>query len=125
MDKQNQIDEMAIMISGSTEMDTMGYYRSVEKAKNIYNAGYRKIPENALVLEQDDYDNLVNRAEYAERELALHYKTNGEVRKETAEKFASKLADYFVEHCAGRLNISLTLKEWYEMIDEICKDLLE
>lgn len=43
------------------------------------------------------------------------------IRKETVEKFALKLADYFVENCGGRLCLSLTLQEWYKMIDEICK----
>ena len=44
-------------------------------------------------------------------------------RKETAEKFALEIADYFCGTCGGRLSIILTLQEWYKMIDEIVKEL--
>ena len=128
--KQKQIEEMAIIINGSTEMDTMGYYRSVEKAKNIYNAGYRKIPENAVVVDKEKYDRLIEKInrgwlpEPSDWDFRIKL-AKEQTRKETALKFAEKLSNYFVEHCVGRLHISLTLQEWYKMIDEICKELTE
>lgn len=42
MTKQEQIEEMAQIINGSTELDTVAYYRCMNIAKTIYNAGYRK-----------------------------------------------------------------------------------
>ena len=43
MTEQEQIEEMAQIINGSTELDTVAYYRCMNIAKTIYNAGYRKI----------------------------------------------------------------------------------
>ena len=113
-------------------------------AKQLYDAGYRKIPENAVVLTEEelterDYEryNLgyeTHRQESQKREDYIetlsHHINDLEnalliVRKETAEKFALKLADYFVENCGGRLCLSLTLQEWYKMIDEICEEITD
>ena len=131
MDKQ-MIEEMAIMISGSTEMDTMGYYRSVEKAKNIYNAGYRKIPENAVVLTKEEYKTLKDLAmdkchydchliDYPdfERERMLRDDT----RKETAEKFAERLKERSFDEYSpyGRSYECVAVSD----IDEICKEITE
>lgn len=45
MTKQEQIEEMAQIINGSTELDTVAYYRCMNIAKTIYNAGYQKAEE--------------------------------------------------------------------------------
>jgi hypothetical protein len=105
------------------------------KIKNVvdklYNAGYRKIPENAVVLTREEYEKLksnqmpllpivLTEKQYTDLKLEAVL-----ARKETAEKFALKLADYFVEHCGGKLCLSLTLQEWYKMIDEIAKEIKE
>ena len=37
--KEKIIQEMAIIINGRTETDTMAYYKAVEKAKKIYAYG--------------------------------------------------------------------------------------
>ena len=54
------------------------------KIKNVvdklYNAGYRKIPENAVVLTEEQMDMLVSRPYYEDQVR--------KTRKETAEKFA-------------------------------------
>lgn len=110
MDKQKQIEEMAKTYCQNgfycgTTCQTSGC-RVYEVCMELYNAGYRKIPKDAVVLTTNEYMKLVNNVE-----------------QETAEMFALKLADYFVEHCGGRLSISLTLQEWYKMIDEIVKEL--
>lgn len=47
--EMKMIEEMAIIISGSTELDTMNYYRARYKAKDLYNANYRKIADNEMV----------------------------------------------------------------------------
>ena len=115
MDKQKQIEEMAKVVrkyySGFSE------YKVVEEIYRIL------IPDGAVVLtdkkdiQQYEWSKLVDKMgviEFGEK-----------LCKETAEKFALKLADYFVENCGGRLCLSLTLQEWYKMIDEIRKEITE
>ena len=85
MDKQKQIEEMAYVIYkyGQTYDDCVeGAEHNL--AKHLVNAGYRKIPEGAVVLTGDEL-RLYN--ENIERDRAK-LKT---IRKETAEKFAERL----------------------------------
>jgi dephospho-CoA kinase len=96
---------------------------SLKEARALYNAGYRKIPEGAVVLTKEEYERHKGFSREEVDEISETAIKNS--RKNTAEKFALKLADYFVEHCGGRLSISLTLQEWYKMIDEILKEITE
>ena len=92
--KQKQIEEMARDLcnrySETTErcrIDhygcnyTCGYY---DNAKTLYDKGYRKIPENAVVLTREEYKEILDR-EYELKRWALE---NG---AKTAEKFAERL----------------------------------
>lgn len=97
--------------------------RVYEVCTNLYNAGYRKIPENAVVLTDEDEIKQYKWSKMLDK--MGFFKFVDKIRKETAEKFALKLADYFVENCGGRLCLSLTLQEWYKMIYEICKEITE
>lgn len=56
MTEQKQIEEMAQIINGSTELDTVAYYRCMNIAKTIYNAGYRVVPDGAVVLTPEERD---------------------------------------------------------------------
>lgn len=58
------------------------------KAEALYNAGYRKIPENAVVLTEEEYINL-SRKYFGEQ--------IGMARKETAKEFAEKLKEICVK----------------------------
>lgn len=49
MDKNHQIEEMAKILTNSSELDTFAYYEALVKAKALYNAGYRKL-ENIIDL---------------------------------------------------------------------------
>lgn len=55
---KKQIEEMAQIINGSTELDTVAYYRCMNIAKTIYNAGYRKLPEDSVVLSSEEFEKL-------------------------------------------------------------------
>ena len=57
---KKQIEEMAQIINGSTELDTIAYYRCMNIAKTLYNAGYRKLSEDSVVLSREKYEMLVN-----------------------------------------------------------------
>ena len=88
MDKQKQIEEMAkVLAVNCGECYTCKYHGDVNcidflGAEELYNAGYRKIPENAVVLKREEYGSLVTRPN-------LHTAIDVfAIRKETAEKFA-------------------------------------
>ena len=128
MDKQKQIEEMARVISVNCgECYTCKYQGDINcvdflSAEELYNAGYRKIPENAVVLTREEYKTLKDLAmdkchydchliDYPdfERERMLRDDT----RKETAEKFAERLKAIFKYEAH---------QQW---IDEICKEITE
>lgn len=127
MDKQ--IEEMVITaypiyatMEDELRKEAIECMHSYPIFERLYKAGYRKIPENAVVVSRAEYNDLKGLEKHFDDYLI---KEIVETRKETAEKFALKLADYFVEHCGGKLFIGLTLQEWYKMIDEICKEITE
>lgn len=84
MNKQQQIEEIAQIINGSTELDTIAYYRCMNIAKTLYNAGYRKLPEDSVVLSREEYEKL----KYTWITDSDAYKKGC---KETAAKFAKGL----------------------------------
>lgn len=87
-------------------------YGYEETARAIYDANYRKIPKLGVILPFDHYDNLL--------------KTNKEVRKETAEKFAEMAKAKAIK---ARVNIDDHPRNdsfiFLSDIDEICKEITE
>ena len=51
---KKQVEEMAQIINGSTELDTIAYYRCMNIAKTLYNADYRKLPEDSIVISREE-----------------------------------------------------------------------
>jgi hypothetical protein len=119
MDKQKQIEEKRKHFVEVNEMAkeidkcypnakiTNGYL-----AKNLYNAGYRKIPEGAVVLTRE--------------ELQAH-------DKDLAEKFAEMLKEYINDRCCEELGdmacdtdyYTIDIPKTFDKIDEICKEITE
>ena len=113
MDKQKQIEEMGkILLETScmgSECENCAFIKSVEEAKEtcvclkaLYNAGYRKIPEGAVVLTREEYEGKEIVVEMSGgHKLKLRVSKFGEMskileeytRKETAEKFAERLKE--------------------------------
>lgn len=81
-------------------------------ARKLYNAGYRKIPENAVVLTEEEYRQDIKDL------VRSNEKTREETRKETAEKFAERLKEYFIDDFSEYEYDYLCMR-----IDEICKEL--
>ena len=88
-----------------------------ETARALYNAGYRKIPEGAVVLTREEEQKYlaykiiepqIRGCLDRERELEKRLET---VRKETAQEFAERLEEVLVNYVPQRL------------IDEIVKEL--
>ena len=108
----------------------------LDLAESLYNAGYRKIPENAVVLKREEYEKLKLFEErvrsgvcftqkewfdYCQKDsnerTSLLIKAKKDTRKETAEKFAEKLKVEFDEILLSDTPLS--------KIDEICKEITE
>ena len=160
MDKQ-MIEEMAKLVQGDMCGDVpceecnyhgkmkilpryCGTYLIVEK---LYNAGYRKIPEGAVVLTRKDreefnelYRSALQRAEKWEKLCGIKIK---ETRKETAEKFAERLKEKLNEWLEdnedldGKINFGIAKIELIgvksldgeiiaeSLIEEICKEITD
>jgi hypothetical protein len=143
-EQDKAIEEMTDYLFGnaiSHDTQFKGDCRSI--ARDLYNAGYRKIPENAVVLTREEYDSVKDSVdllrEYEsvsnsliksnelcrklvedKKELKRQLKQAG---KETAEKFAVMLK--------GSLDISVegystseVINEIEDKIDEICKEII-
>ena len=96
-------------------------------AEELYNAGYRKIPENAVVLTREEQQRYaaykiiepqIRGCLDRERELEKRLDT---IRKVTAEKFAERLK----EKMDNQQYILLPTATVKYMIDEICKEITE
>ena len=140
--KQKQIDEIYIPFKGEKKQIYFDLVPSCQMIfskfgygiiDTIYDLGYRKIEENAVVLTVEEYKTLkdlaVDKCHYDchlidypdfEREKMLRDTT----RKETAEKFAERLKK------VARKEVTKTIYGEYviysivsEMIDEFCKEL--
>ena len=164
--KQKQIEEMGCMIRVALEYGDFSHLNIHDKdrfltgrnyiatAENLYNAGYRKIPENAVVLTGDelklynenierdrkkiidlrlDKHELMNEISEKDNKIALLEETIECIkfnvdftRKETAEKFAKRLkAVSAVEEIRSP---SGNIKIYYigeTELDEICKEIVE
>lgn len=153
MDKQ-MIEEMAKIIDiDCGECYTCDYYDKYDKglsanctcflqARELYNAGYRKIHENAVVLmgtetEQrfedlmvafDEMGFMPNTTHPFPEEYVETWKQRlifvfGQLRKETAEKFTEAMRDCY----PPRTDPACTVDDRYmlDRIDEICKEITE
>ena len=104
MDKQNQIEEMNEI--ANIMIESLGKNGRVADGDGIdiiteafYNAGYRKIPENVVVLTKEEYEELQVGKDFnygyhnGESNMTSYYENIRlpEVRKETAEKIADWL----------------------------------
>lgn len=135
MDKQKQIEEMAEIAL----KNTLSYTCAKQIAMNFYNAGYRKIPEGSVVLmgmetEQQFEDLMVAFDEMGFMPYTTHpfpeeyvetWKQRlifvfGQLRKETAEKFAARVKMAFYYEFDELIPSIMADK-----IDDICKEIVE
>lgn len=125
MDKQKQIEEMAIQemarifIKASckgSECEKCLFIDSVKEAKEtcvclkaFYNAGYRKISKNEVVLTREEYQ-MLNYFNHRGEELLK------QERKETDEKFSDRLKSslYDLGNVVQEKDIDEILKEFTE-----------
>ena len=133
IDKQKQIEEMAnIIFDGRYKND---YISPLKGANELYNAGYRKIPENAVVLTREEYDYLINDCKRWENLAVEKVDEIITTRKETAEKFARLVEFHSVStrdeegieiFTISALGLKEILHEEFGILyDEICKEITE
>ena len=120
MDKQKQIEEMYkefLSYKFKTAMEKFSYK---EMCEYFYNAGYRKIPEGAVVLTEEELDKKLEpfRLEIISlsQELIETSQKLMKARKETAEKFAERVKEE-TDHGISAIYDST--------VDEICKEITE
>ncbi len=138
MGMQKQIDEMARTFGGCHITPNCkvccAYSGSTDctnktSAERLYNAGYRKIPENSVVLTREELNDLEYKA-YARGVNSfntLHEKQLSKVRKETADKFAERLKIRLFEYMDNDVSYDEFCKANIVCgeIDEICKEITE
>lgn len=129
MDKQKQIEGMAKVLEfccNGENIENCNSDRSCDscRAKYLYNAGYRKIPENAVVLTREEFDKNLEpfRLEIIvlSQELVETSQKLMNSRKETAEKFAERLKEYVVDDFSEYDYGYLCMK-----IDGMCKKITD
>ena len=160
MDKQKQIEEMAKIIRVNCgECNTCKYLDELHcadllSAEELYNAGYRKIPENAVVLTREEYEKLgfvkkvfgSDDQVTASKIVKMMYIADKRARKETAEKFArlskqkidEEISSIILSHPPTEydevesIRVAVLSKLTYplkklrdKVIDEICKEITE
>lgn len=99
MDKEKEIEEIEDIISCC--------WNTISAAKKLYNVGYRKVPDGAVVL-------LIGENNQALDEKTIEYfvKHNKQIRKETAKEILSRINEYSLDY-------NYDLKKEFE---KLCKD---
>lgn len=112
MNKQEQIEEMAeavvcAAIVSNAKIDDKVAIHLREFVENLYDAGYRKIPENAVVLTKEEYIDLSRN--YVREQIE-------KARKETAKEILLLLGKGYDETEKTEFNNL----QWYK---EFCREL--
>ena len=134
--KQKQIEEMAkdLVTAFTKPLEKCLYPKSVDCVKeecerfnpqvpcrfigiaeNIYDAGCRKIPENAVMLTREDFETEKQMANYWKERAKMWKQAAHDIRKETAEKLLDKI-DY--ESNGQTKSITELLRKEYGVYDK-------
>lgn len=112
MNKEQQIEEMAFIAL----KNTLSYTCAKQIAINFYNAGYRKVPDYAVILTPKD----------TVKEMNAMCNID-EQRKQAVKEFASKLKDKVVDFLYsatvdGHPGFDIHISGLWHMIDELLKE---
>lgn len=114
MNKQEQIEEMQVDLLLCLVFSKNGGVKCGDTAEALYDAGYRKLPEDSIVLSREESQALKKQIEYWEYEAKVARKYIAEVRKETAEKILDEVKDMF-------LNTSYNIDWIFNKLEELAK----
>ena len=118
MDKQKQIEEREMIAL----KNTVTLNRAKKIAMDYYNAGYRKIPENAVVLTREEHIQIIK--DLAESNAKTYETAYERGSKETAEKFAERLKAMAYQSTDWSHGEHPMVVE-VDYIDEICEEITE
>lgn len=105
MDKEKQIEEMARILCQNHCTDCTGATcLALLNCKALYEHGYRKIPEDSVVLSRKDYVDTLRESKKQAYEFGC---------KETAEKISQKIEDSFWMNSNNCYALKLWLKEQF------------
>lgn len=123
-DKEKQIQEIAQIICGrskddiciidNTSCDSSCCWARIAEA--IYNVGYRKIPENSVVLSKKEYEVLkIKEEEKHWFETCMTVWKNAKIysSEETAKKIYTKIKDSFLMNSNNRYALKLWIEEQF------------
>ena len=133
---QKQIEEMAKVIEEAMAKArrTLGGHNNIAMfyATMLSNAGYCKIPEGAVVLTREEYENLqALKGDYVKGYEAGVDEGWDNARKETAEKFAEMVSQAIVDNTYPYFDKDgKPVNIWkavvgFDTIDEIAKEITE
>ena len=92
MTKQEQIEEMSNDLNLIKSLQSNGIYslnyQNYQEAMALFALGYRKIPEDSVVLSREEWKQIKNSLYYSKEELEKKLQRE---RKETAKEIAEKL----------------------------------
>lgn len=111
MNKQEQIEEMEKIID---ELYNVYDTTAGEIAEGLYNTGYRKIPENAVVLTKEEYIDLSRN--YVGEQIE---KTRKETAKEIVEKVKGQSETFLIGYGDGQYDEHKYVS--VEYIEELAK----
>ena len=141
MDKQKQIEEMEKVIDNVQTYGTKWYSDKYEPfdcrienddiAYELYNAGYRKIPECAVVLTKEELEDMKFTQKYCDlyKENEWLRKSLSFIRNGTAEKFAEMLKELVADRNCNEdyewEDVQVDGQIFIECVDEIYKEITE
>ena len=99
---KKQIEEMAQIINGSTELDTIAYYRCMNIAKTLYNADYRKLPEDSIVISREELSKKYVSKDTYDSEIEYRKVLEKRERKKIVKEILQEIRGYYQvdkEHC--------------------------
>lgn len=125
MNKEKQIEEMALIISGSNELDTMNYYKARIKAKDLYNANCRILDEGSIVLTEEQFSEfrqtIINLSQEHTKKCDEMNDKIINARKQAIGEFAERLKNKASSYSFGdKIKIHNAL--FVEDIDEVAKE---
>lgn len=80
-------------------------------AEAVYNAGYRKVPKDSIVLSKEEYDEIKTYQSYIPEMKKAFDKIRNATSKETAEKILLPLYDACKEDSYGQVVVDFTILE--------------
>ena len=127
-DKEKQIEKMAKEICKVCKsLESACFFTKQpcslikDVAKTLYEQGYRKLPENSVVLSQEEYNLLrvmADSIEYGNEKVKNALKHSYEkARKETAEKFVNDLPKNIEKYLKENLKENDDIKGKQDLID--------